>query len=92
MWPSTKKEVYTTQGLWLRKIAAGSMTLDYLFFVFALAIVGFDTMIMDLFIGLIGYSVYLTLREWVIILYCLFKTMAALTLVFGNSGASYGNS
>ena len=93
LWPSEKKELYTTQGLWLRKMAAVSMFLDFCFFVFALAIVGFVPMIIDLFMGIWGYSVYLTVREWVVVLYCIFKCVFAFSMLFGDIGsANYRNS
>ena len=64
-------------------MAGLSMFADYCFFVFALAIVGFYPMMVDLFLGVLGYSVYLTLREWTVILYIIFKILAASQLVFG---------
>ena len=68
------------------------MFMDFCFFIFALAIVGFIPMTTDVFLGIIGYSVYLTLREWIVILYCFLKVAAGLTLMFGDIGsANYGS-
>ena len=90
MYPAEKKTLYTTQGKWLRTMAGFFMFADFCFFVFALALVGFQAMMMDLWLGLWGYSVWLTLREWVTIMYLFFKCMAAFMLLFNsNSGSSY---
>ena len=90
MYPAKKKDVHTSQGAWLRTMAGVAMFFDFCFFVFALAIVGFRAMIIDLLLGVWGYSVYLTLREWTVILYIIFKALAAFGLMFDNdSGSSY---
>ena len=86
MYPPKPKVLATSQGVWLRKMAAVSMFFDFCFFVLALLLVGFRPMIVDLLLGFWGYSVYLTLREWSVILYCVFKAIAAGGLMF-NSGS-----
>ena len=89
MYPAKPKVVYTPQGRWLRGMITMSALLDYCFFVFALALVGFKPMLADMILAFWGYSVYLTLREWSIILYCIFKIVAAFGLCFGQ-GDTYG--
>ena len=77
MYPRQKKVLATKQGEWLRKMCLTFIIFDYAFFVFALLVAGFKAMLIDLLIGLWGYSAYLTVREWVVILYLVFKCMAA---------------
>ena len=58
----------------------------------ALAVIGFQPMIANLWLGILGYSVYLTLREWVVILYLLCKIGAAGTIIFNRGGGpAYDN-
>ena len=92
MWPSKPKQLYTNQGRWLRKMALLFMVLDFMFFVFSLAVVGFEPMLYDLLLGVLGYSVYLTVREWVTMLYLAGKLFSAFALFFGErTGANYSN-
>ena len=60
------------------------MICDFLFFLLALLIVGFEAMIFNLWIGTLAYSLYLTLREWIVVLYCVFKVLGAFSLLFGR--------
>ena len=69
-------------------MAAVTMFFDFCFFVLALVLVGFRPMVIDLLLGFWGYSVYLTLREWTVILYCIFKVLAAGGLMFNSNGES----
>ena len=91
MFPAVPKQVFTRQGAWLRSMAKVFMVLDFAFFVFTLALVGFQPMILNLVLGVLGYSLYLTLREWIVILYCICKVGAAFSLIFGgqSSNSSY---
>ena len=91
LWPSKPKELYTSQGRWLRKMALLFMVLDLIFFVISLAVVGFGPMFYDIMLAVLGYSVYLTLREWVVMLYMFGKVGAAFHIMFGTSGQNYSN-
>ena len=62
--------------------------LHCLFFVVALAITGFTQMMTSLFFATMSYSVYLTLREWSIIMYIILLVFLSFTTVmdrFQNS-------
>ena len=90
MYPATPKRVWTAQGEWLRKMGLIAMIGDFAFFGVALALIGFLPMIQNLFIATVGYSLVLTLREWVIILYLLMKVLALGTLISGQGQSSFG--
>lgn len=91
MYPKKPKMLFTKQGQWLRKMALIFFLLDALFFVLCLAFVGFEPMTYDLFCMALGYSVYLTVREWVVFLYIIMKFAAGTRLCFGESTGSHFN-
>ena len=69
MYPAEPKKLYTPQGESLRGFFKCMMYMNLLGFVVSIVYVGFVAMIFSMFLGLMSYSGYLTLREWVIILY-----------------------
>ena len=90
MYPSGAKTLYTSQGIWLRRMAVVFLFLDIIFTVFSLAMVGFLPMIQDLCLACLGYSMYLTIREWVVMLYLLLKLVFGLGLIWQDqSNMSY---
>ena len=85
MYPAMKKDTYTKEGATLRKMAICFMILDASFMMVGLAVVGFQVMMMNLWICLWAYSMYLTLREWVIITYIVLKVMNVVELVLPDA-------
>ena len=84
--PALKVKTHTPQGKSLRYTTLFWLSLDILCMFFCLYFVGFQPMLAALWISVWGYSMYLTLREWVGILYCVFKMLNAIQLVLMRDG------
>ena len=74
MYPAEKKKLYTDEGHALRNIFSCMLVVNSITFVYALVAVGFMEMAFALLLLLLGFSAYLTLREWVV---CLFNLLLA---------------
>ena len=70
-YPSNKKLTKTPEGDWMRCICFLSVLLHNGLFIFCLALVGAGPMILNFLQAMWIYSVYLTLREREMIVYCL---------------------
>ena len=69
-YPSNKKDYHTEEGKWMRCICLLSVLLHNGLFIFCLALVGAGPMILNFLQALWSYSVYLTLREREMAVYC----------------------
>ena len=87
LYPSHIKYCWTSQGDWLRKMILTGLCAHILFFVLALALVGFQTMLTDLFLAAVCYSCYLTMNECSVIVYIFFLMASCFTgLIYGMAG------
>ena len=71
MFPAKEKKLYTVQGSHLRAFFGFMLALNITAFLGSLVLVGFKTMLYAILLTTFSYSGYLTLREWVVILYIL---------------------
>ena len=62
LWPSQKKQAFTPEGEWLRKVYLIATICHILLSSFDLAFVGFWNMFLNLVQSVLIYSGYLTLR------------------------------
>ena len=69
LYPSNMKQAETEEGFWLRRMLLFAVIVHAGLAVWALAIIGFVPMILNLFQLAIAYSCYLTLREREVITY-----------------------
>jgi hypothetical protein len=75
MYPARPKEVPTLQGKALRNIIFYFCVFNIIIWAISLAFVGFEAMMLSGVTLAFAYSAWLTLREWVIILYILICIM-----------------
>ena len=67
--PGRMKKTKTNQGAHLRWLMGATVFGHCMFFFISLAIIGFVPMIENLMFAAWTYSIYLTLREWLLITY-----------------------
>ena len=86
MYPAQMKKAWTRQGQWLRKVLLFAVFAHCIFFIVALALVGFQTMIIDFILASWSYSVFLTLNECSILIYlCFLSSATIIGLFYGMS-------
>jgi len=71
MFPKHPKRTMTPEGTWLRRIIGLFCVCHCFAFAFMMAFVGWSNSMFELYLIIFSYSAYLTLREWVLILYLL---------------------
>ena len=86
LYPSHPKKTWTKQGEWLRKMLLMAIILHCVFFIASLALIGFETMVINLLLCCWAYSVYLTLNQCSIILYIFFLLSGASCGLFYGLG------
>ena len=86
LYPAQKKHAWTKQGQWLRTMLGTACAAHILFFVVALAFVGFQTMLVNLVLASWSYSVYLTLNQCSVFLYIFFLMAATFIGLFYSMG------
>ena len=69
MYPRNQKIAWTVEGVNLRKIAKLDVYLHISMSFMSLAYIGFYPMLLNIIYALLSFSVYLTLRELVTVLY-----------------------
>ena len=69
LYPKYNKWTYTHEGEYLRRWVLVSLILHVIFFAVSLAFIGFEPMIANLWLAILQYSNYITLRECTIVLY-----------------------
>ena len=87
-YPAVRKEAYTAEGFWMRKISLVSCIIHNLLFVFCLALVGAGPMILNFLQAMWTYSVFLTLREREMAVYLLLlagQIGQCITMILGGN-------
>ena len=78
LYPAKKKHAWTKQGVQLRNCILVAGLAHCMFFVVSLAMIGFRTMMFNLFLACWAYSCFLTMNELSILLYFLFLLMSTI--------------
>ena len=68
-YPAIPKVAQTDQGKSMRTVMAWQCFFHFCFFVAMLTSIGFYAMLMELGWLIVSFSIYLTLREWMIVIY-----------------------
>ena len=76
LYPKYNKWTYTKEGEYLRRWILISLILHIVFFAVSLAFIGFEPMMANLWLAIMQYSNYVTLRECTIVLYLLMIIVA----------------
>ena len=80
LYPVAPKATWTVQGASLRRALGIALILHCVFFVVALALVGFRPMLFELALMALSYSCYLHLREWLVVAYL---ALLGLAIIYG---------
>ena len=67
--PAIPKKTYNDEGINMRNIMVIQTTIHMILFILNLVFVGFYPMLMELGFMTLAYTTYLTLREWLIVIY-----------------------